>query len=79
MSSELDDPKVLARLALALLIGILAAIAGLVFAMLIVPLFIAGWEVFFWIELAGLVFGTAGACFGWKWLKKREKIRGSPS
>jgi uncharacterized membrane protein YfcA len=82
MSVELDNSKVLARLlarlAVALLIGIVAAVVGVVFAMLIVPLFITGWEAFFWVELSALVLGAAGACFGWRWLKKRDQMRGSP-
>lgn len=73
MSTELDDPKIWARLALALLIGVPFAALGFLIAMVIIPLFVSGWEAFLWLEFAALIFGAAGVWFGWSWLTRRSK------
>jgi len=72
MSEELDNPRVLRRLAWSLLAAGLAAAAGAALAMAVHPLvgslhikFFTGWGAFLWIELGALIFAIIG--FTWTW------------
>jgi hypothetical protein len=67
MSEELDNPRVLRRLAWSLLAAMLAAAVGATLAMAIHPLvvslhvkFFTGWGAFLWIELGALVCAVVG-------------------
>jgi len=72
MSEELDNPRVLKRLAWSIPAGLLAAAAGAALAMAIHPLlvslhikFFTGCGAFLWIELGALIFAVVG--FTWMW------------
>jgi len=72
MSEELDNPRVLKRLAWSILAGLLAAAVGAAVAMAAHPLvvslqvkFFTGWGAFLWIELGALIFAVIG--FTWTW------------
>jgi hypothetical protein len=76
MSEELNDPRVLKRLAWSILAALLAAFVGGAVAMAVHPLvvslhidFFTGWGAFLWIELGALVFGVAGFTWTWKGLR----------
>jgi len=73
MKEELDNPRVLRRIAWSILAAMLAACVGGAVAMAVHPLvvrfrvdFFMGWGAFLWIELGALVFGIAGFIWTWK-------------
>ncbi|HEY1527027.1 MAG TPA: hypothetical protein VGH51_12385 [Candidatus Angelobacter sp.] len=76
MSEELDNPRVLRRLAWSLLAAMLAAAVGTTLAMAIHPLvvslhvkFFTGWGAFLWIELGALICAVVGFTWTWRRLK----------
>lgn len=76
MSEELDNPRVLKRLAWSGLAALLGAGVGAGMAMAVHPLvaslhveFVTGWGAFLWIELGALIFGVIG--FTWTWRRVR--------
>jgi ABC-type sugar transport system substrate-binding protein len=84
MSEELDDPRVLKRLAKRLgwstIAGLAAALAGAAFAAAIYfPIvgslklvFFTGFGAFLWLELGALIFGLIGFTWTWKRLAPRR-------
>jgi hypothetical protein len=73
MNRELDNPRVLRRLAWSLVTALLAAAVGGALAMVMHPLvislhvdFFIGWGAFFWIELVALIFAVIGFTWTWK-------------
>ena len=73
MSEELDNPRVLKRLAWSLLAALLAAAVGGALAMAVHPLvvslhikFFTGWGAFLWIELGALICAVIGFTWTWK-------------
>ena len=73
MNRELDDPRVLRRLAWSLVTALLAAAVGGALAMVMHPLvislhvdFFIGWGAFLWIELVALIFAVIGFTWTWK-------------
>jgi hypothetical protein len=74
MSQELDNPRVLKRLAWSILAALLAAGLGGTLAMTVYPLvvslhlkFFIEWGAFLWIELGALICAMVG--FMWTWRK----------
>jgi hypothetical protein len=73
MSEELDNPRVLKKLAWALLAAMLSTAAGAALAMAVHPLvvsihikFFTDWGAFLWIELGALIFAVIGFMWTWK-------------
>ena len=76
MSEELDNPRVLKRLAWSSLAALVAAVSGGALAMAMHPLVVSlnvklfrGWGGFLWIELGALIFGVIGFTWTWNRLK----------
>jgi hypothetical protein len=73
MKEELDNPRVLRRLAWSLLAALMAGTVGAALAMAVHPLvvslqvgFFTGWGAFLWIELGGLICAIVGFTWTWK-------------
>ena len=72
MSEELDNPRVLRRLAWSLLAAVLAAAVGAALAMAVYTLVASlhidiflRWGAFLWVELCALICAVIG--FTWTW------------
>lgn len=78
MNEELDNPRVLKRLAWSLLAALLAAAVGAALAMAVHPLVVSvhigifmGWGAFLWIELGALICAVIGFTWAWRRLTPR--------
>jgi hypothetical protein len=73
MREELDNPRVLKRLAWSILAAVLGASVGGAMAIAVYPLvtslhvkFFTGWGAFLWIELGALICAIVGFTWAWK-------------
>jgi hypothetical protein len=76
MSDELDDPRVLKRFAISILVGLASALAGALLTFAVRPIVdlvgltvFTGWGAFLWIELGAIISGSIGFVLCWKRIK----------